>query len=178
MALNNVTIEDAQLVLRNFTGKPGDYNAEGDRNTGVILPVELAQAMLEDGWPVKKFKDSPDGGEGDYWIPVSVKYRDKLGQLVKTPPRVVMITKTARGMNRTPLGEQEVEMLDWADIKSADIIIRPYEYTVSGRSGVKAYVQSLFAVVELDALEQKYQDVPVAGHNAEDGAAEPAPWDE
>lgn len=177
MALGNVTIEGAQLVLRNFSGKPSDFNAEGDRNTGVILPPELAQAMIEDGWPVKKFKDSPDGGEGDFWIPVSVKYRDKLGQLVKTPPRVVMITKTDKGMNRTPLGEQEIEMLDWADIKEADIIIRPYEWAVRSNSGVKAYVQSLFAVVELDALEQKYQDVPVAGHNTNE-PAEPAPWDE
>jgi len=178
MALGNVTIEGAQLVLRNFSGKPSDFNAEGDRNTGVILPAELAQAMMEDGWPVKKFKDSPDGGEGDYWIPVSVKYRDKLGQLVKTPPRVVMITKTDKGMNRTPLGEQEIEMLDWADIKEADIIIRPYEWAVRSNSGVKAYVQSLFAVVELDALEQKYQDVPVSGHSHSEPIVEPAPWDE
>lgn len=176
MALGNVTIEDAQLVLRNFTGKPGDFNAEGDRNTGVILPADLAQAMIEDGWPVKKFKDSPDGGEGDYWIPVSVKYRDKMGQMLRTPPRIVMITETRNGRNRTPLGEEEVEMLDWANIKSADIIIRPYEYLVSGRAGVKAYVQSLFANVELDALEQKYADVPVAGHQSVEG--EPAPWDE
>lgn len=170
MALGNVTIEDAQLVLRNFSGKPGDFNAEGDRNTGVILPVELAQAMLEDGWPVKQFKPAPDGSEGDYWIPVSVKYRDKLGDLVARPPRVVMITPTKTGTNRTNLGEKEVEILDYSVIKTADIIIRPYEYTVSGRSGVKAYAQSLFVTVEFDELELKYSDIPTAGETRTDDA--------
>jgi hypothetical protein len=163
MALGNVTIEDATLVLRNFTGKAGDFNAEGDRNVGVILPDDLAQAMIEDGWPVKQFKAREEGEIGSFWIPASVKYIDKNGDKVRTPPRVVMITQTKHGLNRTPLGEGEVEMLDWMNIKSADVIIRPYEYVVSGRAGVKAYVQSLFVNVELDELEQKYADVPVAG---------------
>lgn len=158
MALGNVTIENAQLVLKNFSGKEGLYNAEGDRNVGVILPPEIAEPMLEDGWPVKQFKTSDEGEVGSYWIPASVKYRGRNGAEVR-PPRIVMITKTAKGMNRTNLSEGEVEMLDWANISVADIIIRPYEYTVSGRSGVKAYVQSLFVTVELDELEQKYADI-------------------
>lgn len=162
MTLGNVTIENAQLVLKNFTGKEGEFNAEGDRNTGVILPEELALAMREDGWPVKQFRSREEGEEGSYWIPASVKYRGRNGAEVR-PPRIVMLTNTKHGLNRTALGEKEVEMLDWADIKTADIIIRPYEYTVSGRSGVKAYVQSLFVTVELDELELKYSDVPIAG---------------
>lgn len=174
MALGNVTIEGAQLVLRNFSGKPGDFNAEGDRNTGVILPEDLAQAMIEDGWPVKQFRPREEGDEGSYWIPVSVKYRDKMGEMVARPPRVVMITPTKRGVNRTNLGEKEVEVLDYVNVKTADIIIRPYEYTVSGRSGVKAYAQSLFVTVELDELELKYSDIPmngseVAGADDEEG---------
>lgn len=174
MTLANVTIEGAKLVLRNFSGKPSDFNAEGDRNTGIILPDELAEAMAADGWPVKQFKSREEGEVGSFWIPASVKYIGRDGKRVARPPRVVMITKTKNGLNRTPLGEDEVEMLDWVDVDTADVIIRPYEYVVSGRAGVKAYVQSIFVNVELDELEQKYADVPVSGHTA---PVEPA-WDE
>lgn len=158
MALGNVTIEGAQLVLKNFSGKPSDYNAEGDRNVGIILPDDLAQVMMQDGWPVKQFRSREEGEEGSFWIPASVKYRNRLGEMVNRPPRIVMRTPTKRGINRTDLGEQDVEILDFANIKVADIIIRPYEYVVQGRPGVKAYVQSLFATVELDELELKYSD--------------------
>jgi len=171
MALGNVTIEGAQLVLKNFTGRPGDFNAEGDRNVGVVLPDDLARQMIEDGWPVKQFKQNADGEEGSFWIPASVKYRNRLGEMVNRPPRIVMRTPTkhAGRINRTDLGEKEVEMLDYANIKVADIIIRPYEYIVQGRPGVKAYVQSLFATVELDELELKYSDDLIAGGIGNEG---------
>jgi len=46
--------------------------------------------------------------------------------------------------------------LDWADIKTADLIARGYDWNVGGKSGTKAYLQSLFVTIEEDALERKY----------------------
>jgi uncharacterized lipoprotein YajG len=63
-----------------------------------------------------------------------------------------MITSTAR----THLNEDSVEVLDWAVIKIADLIARGYEWTVNGKTGIKAYVQSLFVTIEEDELERKY----------------------
>jgi uncharacterized lipoprotein YajG len=85
-------------------------------------------------------------GESDTpYIQVAVNFKNR-------PPRVVMITSTSR----TQLDEASVDVLDWADIQSADLIARGYEWTVNGKSGVKAYLQSLFVTIEEDALEKKY----------------------
>ncbi len=151
--LGNVTIEDARVIFRNFSGVEGTYNRAGDRNFNVILPPELAEQMEEDGWNVKYLKPREEGDEPTPRIEVKVKYSKNPRS---RPPRVVMIT--SRG--RTPLGEDEVGILDWAPFQTVDLIIRPYQWEVNGRTGVSAYLQSIFVTIEEDELEKKYADVP------------------
>jgi hypothetical protein len=138
-------VEDARLVFRNFSGKEGQYNREGDRNFAVILDDVSAKQMLEDGWNVKYLTSREEGEEDTPYIQVAVNFNNR-------PPRVVMITSTAR----TTLDESSVAVLDWADIQTCDLIARAYEWTVNGKSGVKAYLQSMFVTIEEDALERKY----------------------
>lgn len=139
-------VEDARIIFRNFAGKEGQYNREGDRNFAVILTEELAQQMLQDGWNVK-FLDSREEGEADTpYIQVSVNFKNR-------PPRVVLLTSTSR----TQLDEKTVDVIDWADIETADLIARGYEWAVNDKSGTKAYLQSLFVTIREDALERKYQ---------------------
>ena len=64
---------------------------------------------------------------------------------------------TSRG--RTNLDEGQVETLDWVDILNVDLIVRPYEWTVNGKSGVKAYLQSIYVTIEEDPLEIKYGEL-------------------
>lgn len=138
-------IEDARLVFRNFSGKEGQYNREGDRNFSVILDQDVAKQMLADGWNVK-YLDSREEGEPDTpYIQVSVNFKNR-------PPRVVMITSTAR----TNLTEESIAALDWAEIRIADLIARGYDWVVGDKAGTKAYLQSLFVTIEEDALERKY----------------------
>lgn len=146
-----VLMEGVRIIFRNFSGKEGQYNREGDRNFAVLLDEPVAIQMTEDGWNVKwlKPREEDEDEKEQAYLPVSVKF-DK-----GRPPRVVMIT--SRG--RTNLGESEVEMLDWADITNVDMIVRPYEWNVSGKTGVKAYLQSLYVTIEEDALERKYADL-------------------
>ena len=138
-------VEDARLVFRNFSGKEGQYNREGDRNFSVILDPEAAQEMLADGWNVKFLASREDGEPDTPYIQVAVNFSNR-------PPRVVMITSTAR----THLNEDSVAVLDWADIKVCDLIARAYDWTVNGKSGTKAYLQSMFITIEEDELERKY----------------------
>jgi hypothetical protein len=148
---NTVLMEGVKIIFRNFSGKEGQYNREGDRNFAVLLDDEVAEAMASDGWNVKWLKPREDDEDEKEQAYLSVSLNFSKGR----PPRVVMVT--SRG--RTVLGENEVELLDWADITNVDLIIRPYEWTVSGKSGVKAYLQSIYVTIEEDPLERKYSDL-------------------
>lgn len=138
-------VEDAQLIFRNFSGKEGQYNREGDRNFAVILTPDVAEQMLADGWNVRYLQARDEGEVDTPYISVAVNFNNR-------PPRVVMITSTAR----TNLNEDTVEVLDWTDIRICDLIARGYEWSVNGKTGIKAYLQSLFVTIEEDALERKY----------------------
>ena len=145
---NTVLMEGVRIVFRNFAGKEGQYNREGDRNFAVLLDTNTANAMAEDGWNVKWLKpreDAEDDAEPQAYLQVSVNFKGR-------PPRIVMIS--SRG--RTNMDEASVEMLDWADIQNVDLIVRPYEWNVNGKTGVKAYLQSIYVTIEEDELEKKY----------------------
>jgi hypothetical protein len=138
-------VENARLIFRNFSGKEGQYNREGDRNFAVVLTPEVALDMIQDGWNVRYLDAREDGDPDTPYIQVAVSFKQR-------PPRVILLTSTSR----TQLDEAAVEVLDWADIQVADLIARGYEWTVNGKSGIKAYLQSLFVTIEEDALERKY----------------------
>ena len=144
---NTVIMEGVRIIFRNFAGKEGQYNREGDRNFAVLLDEKIASAMSEDGWNVKVLKprDEEEGSEPQAYLPVAVNFRGR-------PPRIVMITSH----NRTTLDESQVETLDWVDILNVDLIVRPYEWTVNGKTGIKAYLQSMYITIEEDPLEAKY----------------------
>lgn len=150
----NITMENVRIVFKNFAGKAGDMNAEGDRNFCIILEdPELVKAMEKDGWNVKYLKPREEGDDPQPYIKAKVKFHAE-GQ---RQPNVVIIT--SRG--RTRLTEDEVAILDWAEIANVDVIITPYKWQLkSGSSGVSAYVKSLFITIREDELEQKYADVP------------------
>ena len=138
-------VEDARIIFRNFAGKEGQYNREGDRNFAVVLPPDIAEEMLKDGWNVRYLAAREEGDEDTPYISIAVNFSNR-------PPRIVLLTSTAR----THLAEDSVEVLDWADIKGADLIARGYDWSVNGKTGTKAYLQSLFVTIEEDALERKY----------------------
>lgn len=155
--LQPVVLEDARIIFRNFSGAEGRYNAKGKRNFNVLLDDETAEAMLKDGWNVKYLQPREEGDKPQARVEVEVKFETK-GQ----PPRVIMITSKGK----TNLDESTVGLLDWAEIKSVDMIIRPYEWEVNGRTGVKAYLKSIYVEIVEDELELKYRDVPDSAQSA------------
>lgn len=161
--LKPVVMEGVRIIFRNFKGEPSEYNREGVRTFGVILPDALAEVMANDGWNVKFLKPNEEEQEagieqGPAWLPVEAAF-DK-----GRPPKIVMIT--SRG--KTTLTEGIVEELDAVDIAvddqtelpKCDMIVRPYFWTnAMGNSGVKAYLKSMFVTIEEDDLERKYAEM-------------------
>ena len=148
---NTVLMEGVRIIFRNFSGKEGKYNREGTRNFAVLLDDKVANDMAADNWNVKWLKpreDDEEGQEPQAYLPVDIRFDI-------FPPRVVLIT--SRG--RTVIDESQIEMLDWADIINVDLIVRPFEWEVNEKTGIKAYVKSMYVTIEEDPLEMKYSEL-------------------
>lgn len=176
-APREVTIEDARIFFKNFSGREGQYNQEGDRNFGVALPEDVAEVMAKDGWNIKHLRARDEGEVPQAWVPVSVSYKNR-------PPRIVMIANRFDRESgefvkvRTTLPEELVEMVDYADIAHVDLILNPYAYNVNGRAGIKAYLKSIYITINQDELERKYAAIEEVSFNDAPMQIEAAPDDE
>lgn len=148
---NTLSIENAIILFRNFSGREDRYNRKGDRNFCVRLAARDAGRLREDGWNVKTLPARSDDEEEAFYLKVKVSYK-------AVPPRIYICTR--RG--KTLLDEESVDQLDYADIASADIIVRPYRYDVNGKTGISAYVKTMYVTLDEDVFASKYDlDDPV-----------------
>lgn len=143
---NNLVIENARLTYRNFAGRAGKYNDEGDRSFGVAIEdPDLAERLAADGWNVHISKPKDPDEEPTYYISVAVSYRNRA-------PMITMLTNR----QRKTLTEETVSCLDYAEIENVDLVIRPYNWEAKGDTGVKAYLKSMYVTIEEDELAAKY----------------------
>lgn len=154
MIKNNIVIEDAKIGFRNFTGNAGKFNAAGKRNFCVFLDQELAAVLENDGWNVRYLQPRDETEEQRPYLQVAVSYEN-------VPPKIVLVTTKGK----TILDENTVNILDWAEIAEVDIVIRPYNWEVNDKSGVKAYVKHMYVTIVEDEFESKYYDVPDSAAN-------------
>lgn len=155
MVKENIKIENARIIFRNFSGKPGKYNNEGDRNFCVLLDEASATDLLQEGWNVKYLQPKDPEDDPQAYLQVAVRYSN-------IPPKIWVVT----AKQKTLLDEDSVSMLDWAELANVDLIIRPYNYNVRGQEGVKAYVKTMYCTIYEDEFADKYEDVPDSARSA------------
>lgn len=149
--MDNITIRNAELLFRNFSGRSTQFTPEGRRSFSVLIDDKhYANSLIADGWNVKPLKPRDDNDPPRWQLPVAVFFG-------KYPPMIIMIS----GNTKTLLGEDNVNLLDWADIIKVDLMIRPREYDAAGRHGVKAYLKSMYVTVQEDELAKEYADIGV-----------------
>ena len=150
-----VRIDNARITFRNFAGAEGKFNPAGNKNFGVFLPDNVAKEMEAAGWSIKwlnSYEDEPPQA----LINVKLNFGNY-------PPNVILISDE----KKTRLDADTVSVLDFAELEQVDLILRGYEWEVSGRKGTKAYLKTGYFVLATDELAKKYanakDDLSISG---------------
>lgn len=143
--LDNIVVENARLIFKNFAGEESKFNRAGNRNFCVILDGDSAEDLRQMGWNIKALRPREDEDEPTYYLQVTVAFGN-------FPPKVIMIS----GKTKTVLDEESIDTLDYAEIANVDLIIRPYHWEVNGKEGIKAYLKTMYVTIEQDVFAGKY----------------------
>ena len=145
---DNLIIENARLIFRNFAGEEDRFNRAGNRNFSVVIEdPDEAQRLIEDGWNLKLLKPRDPDDLPVHYLPVTVNMGGDF------PAKLFLVNGRRRPV---PLDEDMVSTLDYSELANVDLTISPYDWDVNGKTGRKAYLKDLYATQVENRLERKY----------------------
>ena len=147
--VNNINIEGATIIWKNFSGERDRFNP-GKRGFSVVIDdAAMAEELRNEGWNVKNrpLQEGADPSEQEWTLPVKLN--------MNRYTQVWLIV----GNHKTLLDENTVAQLDVVDFVNCDISIRPYEWEMGGRTGITAYVDSMYVTIRENKFAEKYADL-------------------
>lgn len=145
---NKLAIDNARIIFKNFTGKDDKFGREGDRSFSIVIEDDaLAEQLANDGWNVKPLTPRDPDEKVNHFIKVKISFRVR-------PPKIWLLTNH----KRTLLDEDTIATLQYARIENADVVVSPWRWEVNGKTGIAAYLETLYVKIEDDPFSDKYAD--------------------
>lgn len=175
----NLFIENAEVLpgsFRNFAGRGGKYNKEGERNFNIVVTEDSlmfyeikengkkrykkigVRDLVDDRWNLRLMRrrdDEEDDAPDRYKLNIAVSFLFR--ELKTLPPTNVYLYS---GKKKTLLDEETIGNLDYAEYRTADLTIRarPWVDKETGETRIKAYLHEMHVTIQPDLWEDKYAE--------------------
>ena len=150
-----ITIKDARLIYKNFSGAPDTFNRNGVQpNFSVVIPEEDVGYYRDDLLLNVKERITKEGDVFHY-------LRIKVGKYAE-------IYLGDDATNLSMLEPDEYSMLDGIRLSKCDLSISPSSYTSGRKSGTTVYLSEMFAFKEAKSDLYREWMNPVPDLNGDD----------
>lgn len=147
----NLVVEGAKIIFLNFEGRQTNFNPAGARNFCLVVDnMDLVDDLQARGWNVKQTKPR-DPRDRDFEPTYYVQVKINMGGA--RPPKFMVVGKNN---SATELQENELYLIDHMELENVDLVINPWQWEVNGKTGIKAYLKSIYLTQVLDDFEGKY----------------------
>ena len=156
LKIENLT--NRNLIYRNFSGKPSQYNKDGARKfTLVIDDMETAQRIASYGWNVKMRPSKNDGEEPFCTLDVRIRL-----DLDFARPKIKQFTRN----NSIWITEDNIGNFDDVEFERVDLVLRQYVWkNMKGETGVSAQLAEMYAKIAEGVLEAKWAEEEYPGED-------------
>jgi len=164
-------LDDRDLIFRNFSGRPTDYNPNGGirefaiafKNYNAEFDEEVAKncdIMAEEGWNIR-VKEKGKDGTTSYIPGASYDYDNhRIYMSVKArfdnyPPDIHIIVE---GKGRDTLYSEEMtSAIDSLTLHNVSVELSPSHWNDRGTDRIKAYLATMWAIAEPNPYEERYK---------------------
>lgn len=148
--MNDLEIEGACIIWRNFSGAQSKFNRQGNRNFSVVIDdEELANKLMEDGWTMKPLNPKTEDAAPAWSLKTKVSDR----------ATIYLITESNH--RKKVLDQEAYSAIDYMEIKNIDLVISPYYWEMNGNTGVAAYLKRAYITIAEDSFTQRYSDYDI-----------------
>lgn len=144
-------LRNRDIIYRNFSGKPSQYNRNGNLKFSLVIDPAIAPKLQREGWNVKSRPSKNDDGEEFCTLEVRVRF-----DLSFARPKIRQFTRGGSIV----INEHNVGNFDDAEFETADIVLRQYAWTnPAGESGISAQLSEMYVRLNEGVLAEKWGDM-------------------
>ncbi len=147
-----ITVRNAVIMYKNFSGRKTDFNREGNRNFCLCLTTEAADRLLEEGLNVKeRIRDGESSEDSLKYITIKVNLNSEYPPTIATYGTKLDGTKYKKVLTAETLGS-----LDFASFERVDLTFKLFHTVVLDKARTSAYLDDLRVVLRPSDLYGGY----------------------